>query len=293
MIVDFSNEVRDWITHNLIRGVAPQAVVSELSGSKMQGELAVAMVQSVSNALLYGDPMPEGKVDLAAPPPRYDPDPIRLGPASVLSVGKRDVPILARLQRPSAALLANVADAEECHQLIAQARPRLAASTVTDPITGLDRVADHRSSAGMFFRTGETPLVARIERRIAELTGLPVEHGEGLQILHYPTGAESTPHYDFLMPGNEANKASLARSGQRIATFIIYLNDVDAGGQTFFPHVGWSVLPRRGQALYFEYGNARRRSDPMSLHGGARVLAGEKWIATKWIRERVFVPSVA
>ncbi|ALM86072.1 2OG-Fe(II) oxygenase [Bordetella sp. N] len=291
MIVDFANEVRDWIARNLIRGVQPQSVVQELTGNGLEQPLALAMVQAVSNALLFGEPMPQGKLDLATPPARYVPGPSRLGHASMLKAGTRSIPVLARLQRPSAALLGGVIDADECTQLIAQARPRMTASTVVDPITGLDRVADHRSSAGMFFSLMETPLVARIERRIAALTGLPIEHGEGLQILHYPTGAESTPHYDYLMPGNDANRSSIARSGQRIATFIMYLNDVDDGGETRFPHVGWSVLPRRGQALYFEYGNADRRTDPMSLHAGGTVLAGEKWIATKWIREREFVPA--
>jgi len=293
MIVDFANGLRDWIAQNLIRGCQPQAVLRELVGTGLEEPLALAMVQAVSNALLYGEAMPQGKLDLAAPPARYVPDPGRLGQASTLKAGNRDVPVLARLQRPCAALLGSVIDAEECRQLIAQARPRLEASTVVDPITGLDKVADHRSSAGMFFKLMETPLVARIERRIAALTGLPIEHGEGLQILHYPTGAESTAHYDYLMPANEANTSSIARSGQRIATFIMYLNDVDAGGETTFPHAGWSVLPRRGQALFFEYGNAQGRTDPMSLHAGNKVLAGEKWIATKWIREREFIPATA
>ncbi|HEY0181625.1 MAG TPA: 2OG-Fe(II) oxygenase [Rhodopila sp.] len=291
MIVEFSNAVRDWIVHNLMRGCPAEDVVRELLGQKIERELAVAMVQSVSNALLYGEPMPEGKLALGAPPPQYVPDPSRLSTASVLRAGNRDVPVLTRLQRPSAAMLGNVLDAEECRQLVAQARPRLQASTVTDPITGLDKVATHRSSEGMFFKLMETPLVARIEKRIAELTGLPIEHGEGLQILHYPVGTESTPHFDFLLPVNETNQASIARSGQRVATFIMYLNDVEAGGETAFPHVGWSVLPRRGQALFFEYGNARRQTDPLSLHAGAQVLAGEKWIATKWVRERTFVPA--
>lgn len=291
MIVDFADEVRDWIMRNLMHGCQPEAVVHELLGHKVEQELAVAMVQAVSNALYYGEPMPAGKLTLGAPPPQYVPDPGRLGGASVLKAGSREVHVLARLRRPSAALLGNVLDAEECRQLIAQARPRLAASTVVDPITGLDKVAGHRSSDGMFFKLMETPLVARIDRRIAELTGHPVEHGEGLQILHYPVGAESSPHFDFLLPANEANQSSIARSGQRVATFIIYLNEVEAGGETVFPHMGWSVLPRRGQALFFEYGNARRQTDPLSLHAGAQVRAGEKWIATKWIREREFIPA--
>jgi len=291
MIVDFANGVRDWIAQNLMGGSPPQAVVQALQAQKAAPELAVAMVQSVSNALLYGDPMPNGKLDLNAPPPQYAADASRLGEAAVLQADGREVPVLSRLRRPCAATLGNVLDAEECEQLIEQARPRLTASTITDPITGLDKVAAHRSSNGMFFKLGETALVARIEQRIAALTGLPLAHGEGLQILHYPTGAESTAHFDFLMPANEANKESIARSGQRIATFILYLNDVQAGGETLFPHVGWSVAARRGQALFFEYGNAQGRTDPMSLHAGTPVRAGEKWIATKWVRERVFVPA--
>jgi prolyl 4-hydroxylase len=71
---------------------------------------------------------------------------------------------------------------------------------------------------------------------------------------------------------------------------LMYLNDVESGGETLFPQVGWSVVPRRGQAFYFEYGNGTGRSDPASLHASAPVRAGEKWVATKWIRTQRFVP---
>ena len=77
-------------------------------------------------------------------------------------------------------------------------------------------------------------LVGRIEQRIAELTRQPLENGEGLQVLRYPVGASSAPHFDFLEPNNEANRASIARSGQRLASLVAYLNDVEEGGETFF-----------------------------------------------------------
>ena len=291
LTVDFATPVRDWIAHNLARGCPPEVVARSLIEQKTAPELATAMVQAVSNALLFGDPMPEGKLTLGAPPPQFVPDPGRFDKATVLRAEGRDVPVLARLQRPSVAVLGNVFDAEDCRLLIEQARPRLEMSTVTDPITGLDKVASHRSSSGMFFKPGETPQVARLEKRIAELTGLPLEYGEGLQMLYYPVGAECAPHYDFLLPVNATNQASIARSGQRIATFITYLNDVEAGGETTFPHMGLSVSPQRGQALFFEYGNAKRQTDPLSLHAGAPVLAGEKWIAVKWLRRQRFIPA--
>lgn len=163
-------------------------------------------------------------------------------------------------------------------------------STVVDPITGQDIVAGHRSSDGMFFRLGEHPLVAAIEQRISVLTGTPAENGEGLQLLHYPAGAWTSPHFDYLQPTNDANRESVARSGQRTGTLIMYLNDVEAGGDTTFPVIGLSVSPRRGQALYFEYTNAAGQCDPASLHAGEAVRAGEKWIATKWLRSRRFLP---
>jgi prolyl 4-hydroxylase len=193
------------------------------------------------------------------------------------------------MQRPAAVLLDGFLTEEECAGLVALAQPRLTRSSVVDPVTGRDVVAGHRSSDGMFFRRGETALIERIESRIALLTGHPAEHGEGLQMLHYETGAESTPHYDYLMPGSDANRASVARSGQRVGTLLMYLNDVEAGGETVFPQCGWSVVPRRGQAFYFEYGNGRGQCDPLSLHASLPVRSGDKWVATKWIRTQRFV----
>jgi prolyl 4-hydroxylase len=294
--VKFSKQVRDWIVHNLGRGVAAQDILAELIAHKTEPELAAAMVGAVAHALKHGMPLPDGHLVLDAAVDHaasghdlYRPDAMRLPAGPLIRIADRDVFVLARMARPSTAILANVLSVGECDRLIAAARPRLKPSLVVDPITGLDVAKDHRSSLGMFFRPSETPLIGKIERRIAELIDRPIENGEGLQILHYPTGAESTPHFDYLMPANEANRLSVARSGQRVCTLIMYLNDVPAGGETTFPESGWSVVPRKGHAVYFEYGNAAGQTDPASLHAGAPVLSGEKWIATKWVRSRKFV----
>ena len=78
----------------------------------------------------------------------------------------------------------------------------------------------------------------------------------------------------------------LQRGGQRVATLIMYLHEPEAGGATVFPDAALSVLPKRGSAVFFSY--SQPHPDSLSLHGGAPVLAGEKWIATKWLRERAF-----
>jgi len=179
--------------------------------------------------------------------------------------------------------------AGECDELVAMARPRLAPSTLVDPVSGNDVQSAARTSEGMFFRLEENPLVARLDRRVSQLMGMPLAHGEGLQVLRYQAGgAQSAPHFDFLMPNNRGNLASIERSGQRTATLIVYLNDVEEGGQTIFPESGLAVTPRKGCALYFEYCNSGGQLDPASLHAASPVQQGEKWIVTKWMRQRPF-----
>jgi prolyl 4-hydroxylase len=236
--VNFPAEVRNWIAENLSRGVPPQALVNELVNRNNAVELASAMVDAVSTAFMYGAPLPGDKLEVGGAPISYQIEPLRVPDGSLIRLGERKVRVLSRLQRPAAVHLANFLSADECEQLIALAHPRLDRSTVVDPVTGRNVVAGHRSSHGMFFRLGETPLITRLEARIAELTGTPVENGEGLQMLHYEEGAESTPHVDYLIAGNESNRESIARSGQRMGTLLMYLNDVEDGGETVFPQLG-------------------------------------------------------
>jgi prolyl 4-hydroxylase len=163
---------------------------------------------------------------------------------------------------------------------------------VLDPQTGRDVVAAYRSSLGMFFRPQENDLVARLELRFAQLMNLPVENGESLQVLYYPPEAGSAPHFDFLQASN-AGRASIERSGQRVSTLVTYLNDVEAGGETVFPQAGWSITPQLGNAVYFEYCNSLGQVDSRSLHAANPVQRGEKWVASKWMRQHRFVPASA
>ena len=152
-------------------------------------------------------------------------------------------------------------------------------------------IVDRRSSEGMFFRLREDPFIARLDERLAAVMNGPAQNSEGLQVLRYGPGGQYPPHYDFLVPSNPASARSLERSGQRISTLIVYLNDVIEGGETVFPEAGLSVVPRRGNGLYFEYANSRMQVDLRSAHGGAPVVQGEKWIVTKWMRARRFVSA--
>jgi prolyl 4-hydroxylase len=138
----------------------------------------------------------------------------------------------------------------------------------------------------MFFQRGENELVRRIEQRIARLVNWPEENGEGLQILQYGPGAEYKPHYDYFDPAEPGTPTIVKRGGQRVGTLVMYLAEPGKGGGTVFPDVHLEVAPRKGNAVFFSY--ERPHPSTRTLHGGQPVIEGEKWIATKWLRERRF-----
>lgn len=177
---------------------------------------------------------------------------------------------------------------EECDKVIQQARPLLYRSMVVTT-KGEEMIDPRRTSEGMFFSSNPTESNLRsIEKKIAKVTNLPIENGEAIQVLHYQTGAEYQPHYDYFILDQPGGKECLERGGQRVASFLIFLNTPEKGGETIFPRASISVSPKKGDALLFYNVTSSGKIDPQSLHGGAPVLAGEKWLLTKWIRESKF-----
>jgi prolyl 4-hydroxylase len=184
-------------------------------------------------------------------------------------------------------VFANLLSAAECDALIQAAKPRLSRSLTVDTHTGNETLHPDRTSQGMFFERFENDVVLRVEKRIAKLLHWPVKHGEGLQVLRYRKGSQYLPHYDYFDPREAGTAALLLRGGQRVATLIMYLAAPEAGGATVFPDLDLQVIPKRGQAVFFNYAEPLPAS--LSLHGGEPVIAGEKWIATKWLRQHEFV----
>ena len=290
-VVRFSPDLSAWLVENLNQGMAPAELVRIMIEERMDPRVARAIVDAFVLARQQGKPLPVDAVELEDAPPEFEYEAPIAPLLPRFRVGERVIPVLLRQEQPRLSVLGNVLDASECAKLIELARPRLQPSTVVNPASGKDEVVAHRTSFGMFFRLGESPFIAELDARISALMNLPVENGEGFQVLRYPEGAETTAHFDFVLLTNDSSRASVARSGQRVSTLIAYLNDVEAGGETTFPRVGLSVTPQVGNAVYFEYCNSKNQVDHLSLHAGNPVTRGEKWVLTKWMRQKRFVAA--
>ena len=205
-----------------------------------------------------------------------------------IQTADREVFVSMRIEQPEVALFDNLLSHEECDELIELSRAKLKQSTIVDPTTGKYEVIQDRSSYGTYFNVNETAFIAKLDARIAAVMHWPVENGEGLQILNYKIGGEYKPHFDYFPPEQPGSAAHIAKGGQRVSTLIVYLNDVEGGGETIFPPLGLAITPKKGAAIYFEYVDDKGQVDEHTLHGGAPVIAGEKWIATKWMRENKY-----
>ncbi|MBV8125466.1 MAG: 2OG-Fe(II) oxygenase [Burkholderiaceae bacterium] len=205
---------------------------------------------------------------------------------SVVRVNGHDTTVLLDMKHPRVVVLGNFLTDAECDAMRAQAQSRLTRSETVTLNIDASEVNDARTSDGMFFERGENELCTRIEARIASLLHWPVERGEGLQVLRYRPGAEYLPHFDYFDPAHASTPSILKRGGQRVGTLLMYLNTPTRGGGTVFPDAGFEVAPIKGNAVFFSYDSPN--PDTLSLHGGSPVLEGEKWVATKWLRQGTF-----
>jgi len=199
------------------------------------------------------------------------------------------VPCEQICESPSAWLLKDVLTDEECAHLIRLGQDKMKPSLTVDAETGEHIQVDSRTSSLTFLVLRADPIVAAIEEKISDLVNIPVENGEGLQLLRYQIGQEYKPHFDAFDTKTPGGLKAAQKGGQRVATILLYLSDVEEGGETIFPEVNLKVPARKRQGLLFYSLYDDGTVDPKSLHGGAPVIKGEKWVATKWLRERVYI----
>lgn len=191
-----------------------------------------------------------------------------------------------RLQRvPSKALelfiCRDFLDAGDCAALIALIEAGRTPSTIAD------------DNGDVLFRTSETchldhaePAVAALDAKLAALSGIDPAYGEPIQGQRYAPGQEFKPHTDYFEPHGQDFEKYCSVAGQRTWTFMIYLDDVAAGGATRFREIGKTVQPERGKLLAWNNRLADGGVNPATMHHGMKVRAGCKHIVTRWYRER-------
>lgn len=269
-------ELREWILSTTRAGHSVEAVLKLMHETGYDPRQSRSIVAAVLK-------MPIAALDAHIQTPKHPGRRTRHPEAPQMTVDGRAIHVALSVESPALRVLNDLLSYDECDALIEEAKPRLQRAKTVDS-TGKQQVDARRTSEGMFFGIGESPLIKRIEKRIATLLSIPVDHGEGLQVLHYLPGQQYEPHHDWFDPEQPGFAAVTAKGGQRIASLVMYLNTPEEGGGTAFPEVGLTVTALRGSAVYFAYDTG----DTASLHAGLPVSKGEKWIATKWLRERPF-----
>lgn len=188
---------------------------------------------------------------------------------------------------PNLYLFHDVISDSEIEHIKKLAKPQLKRAFVTNTDTGKEFKADYRISQSAWLDDNDSLVVKKISQRIQTTTGLSLdsEHSEALQVANYGMGGHYEPHHDFLqnldgsLPVDDID-------GDRIATVLFYMSDVEAGGATVFLDAEVIVYPRKGDAVFWFNLKKDGTPDVKTLHAACPVIIGSKWVANKWINER-------
>jgi prolyl 4-hydroxylase len=195
---------------------------------------------------------------------------------------------------PRIALVEKFASAELCDWFIARAQGRLKPADIFDRVSG-DLVYHERRTNSAAYNTipqFDLPLLF-VRARIAAVTGIPATSMEAPAVLHYLPGQEFGSHYDFFEPGTPGYEKRTAEEGQRVVTFLLYLNDGYEGGETEFPNIGWRHKGKKGDAMFFWNVQPDGTPDKRTLHAGTPPTSGEKYVLSQWIRAHFRAPQQA
>jgi prolyl 4-hydroxylase len=182
--------------------------------------------------------------------------------------------------------ITNLAPPSVCAWLIARAQNRLEPATVYDAVIKRDLVHEMRTNTLANFDYATLDVVQfLVQARMSHTCGYRIQHFEAPMVLHYNVGQQITPHFDFIDVNAPDYEQQIREQGQRMITFLLYLNDDYAGGETTFPQLGLVNRGALGDGLYFVNAHDDRSPDRNMLHTGSPPTAGEKWIVSQFIRD--------
>lgn len=178
-----------------------------------------------------------------------------------------------------------LASSSVCAWLISRADGRLERARVYDSLSRSNLVLPMRSNSVANFNLATVDVVQLlVQARMARACGYPVQHCEPPMVLNYQVGQEIRPHFDFIDAQAADYEQQIREQGQRMITFLLYLNDAYEGGETTFPELGLVNRGRLGEGLFFINAHADGAPDRRMLHTGSPPTTGEKWIVTQFVR---------
>lgn len=188
---------------------------------------------------------------------------------------------------PDVVFFHNLLSEREVDILISKSREKLATAEVFSRKSGKLITAEYRLSKNAWFPRDHDNTVKEIYGRVGDLTNLEMEYCEPLQVANYGIGGNYESHYDHATPPHNSSIFGHYDWGNRLATMLIYLTDVETGGDTVFVTTapGVQVAPKKGAGVFWYNLKRNGQSDDKTKHGGCPVLSGEKWIANLWIHE--------
>ena len=225
-----------------------------------------------------------------APGPQAEPadEKIRLGAAFAIYPESKGADRQDVSTDPPISVFNDVLDVVDCAYLIYLSRPYMKRAHVIDPEgdkSGM--VSNVRTSMSTYLPFEIVDIIGRyIELKIILETGEELSNSEPMSILRYAPGEYYRPHVDFFNPTLTVSEQFLQDGGQRTASAVTYLTAPKAGGGTSFPKLGLTVPAKIGATLWFRNCLDNGEVDTRSLHAGDTVAAGEKWVVTKWFREK-------
>ncbi len=200
---------------------------------------------------------------------------IRAAPAKTLS------------DAPRICVIEGFASAAECEWLIERGRHGMRRAMVYRRDAPGHAEAESRTNTESDFTIWNADLVLGLLRdRIAVSIGADTRFFEVTKLLRYEPGQQFSLHADFQEPTTPALARELELHGQRVLTFLVYLNEDYEGGETEFPQVGLRYRGRRGDALYFVNADAGGTPDRRTVHAGLPPTRGTKWLLSQWVRNR-------
>src|SRR5690606_3287326 len=185
----------------------------------------------------------------------------------------------------------DVVPAAVCAWLIGRARGRLQPALVYDSVDRRVEVHQMRTNTMAMYDYATLDVVQfLVQARMALTCGYPLQHLELPSILHYDVGEQITPHFDFI----DAQASDYARQidalGQRMITFLLYVNDAYDAGETTFPELGIVHRGLSGDGLYFTNAHPDLKPDRRMLHARSPPTSGEKWVLTQFIVSKALRP---